>query len=785
LTLENTMSNENDPIPTQTSASAEAAPAAPVAEAKPVLQRVYDAPPPAEAAAPTPDPVAPPQAREEQYPRADGPVESDRDVPQPEERRRDDAPHSGGAADDLGDDDSDDDGQDDDVSAAAPSIEAPAAPQAPNGATAPASAGNGAAPAAGQPAQPGQAGQAGEGGRRRRRRRRGRGGRGGEGRGGEGQQGQPGQTGQPQGRPDAAGAPAPSADQPAAPSQPPAPRREGERGDRGDRGRNGERGGDRGERGRGGERGDKNRNGENRGGDRGRGRDQNRREERGSGRRDERREERHGQGHERTNESGKNRPPVKREVLANTSFEETRIAILENGRLAELHWERKSSQNIVGNIYKGTVENVLPGISSAFVNIGFDKNAYLYISDVLGEKNAAIDSTLKKGQVIMVQVAKEAISTKGPKVTMDVTMPGRYLVFTPFQTYVGISKHIAEPEERQRLEKIMDRMVATHLGGKGLVVRTEAEGASEEELENEVKYLLAAWQKVQKKFEETPPPTLLHQDLSLALQIARDIMSEQVYVYMTDNKDVHKEVVDFVEGFAPELKERVRLYESKTPIFKAFNIEPEIAHIRETKVPLPNGGSIVIQEAESLCAIDVNTGRFTGSKSQEETVTQTNIEAARMVAEQIRLRNIGGIIVVDFIDMRKASNRQKVMEAFAEDCRADRAKIRILPITRLGLIELTRERKRMSTAALLTAECPQCQASGRVLSSETLRIKIQREIFELTGGRPGGSIRVMLHPSVAEAFRGQHGVIEKNVQRSVKIQTDPQLMWEDYKIILE
>jgi ribonuclease G len=324
-----------------------------------------------------------------------------------------------------------------------------------------------------------------------------------------------------------------------------------------------------------------------------------------------------------------------------------------------------------------------------------------------------------------------------------------------------------------------------HLGGKGLVVRTEAEGASEEELEREVKYLLTTWQAIQKKFDETPPPTLLHQDLSLALQIARDIMSEQVYVYMLDNRDAQKEVLDFVEGFAPELKDRVRLYESKTPIFKAFNLESEITHIRETKVALPNGGSIVIQEAESLCAIDVNTGRFTGSKSQEETVTQTNIEAAQQVARHLRLRNIGGIIVVDFIDMRKASNRQKVMEAFAEACKADRAKIRILPITRLGLIELTRERKRMSTASLLTAECPQCRASGRVLSSETLRIKIQREIFELTGGRPGGSIRVMLHPSVAEAFRGQHAIIEKNVQRSVKIQTDPQLMWEDYRIILE
>ncbi|MDE2492241.1 MAG: Rne/Rng family ribonuclease [Elusimicrobia bacterium] len=479
------------------------------------------------------------------------------------------------------------------------------------------------------------------------------------------------------------------------------------------------------------------------------------------------------------------RPPVKREVLANVSFEETRVAILEDGRLAELHWERRGAQNIVGNIYKGTVENVLPGISSAFVNIGFEKNAYLYISDVLGEKGAAIDATLKKGQTIMVQVAKEAISTKGPKVTMDVTLPGRYLVLTPFQDYVGISKHIAEPEERRRLEAVVERLAGSSLGGKGLVVRTEAEGASEEELEREAKYLLEAWQKIQKKFDETPPPTLLHQDLSLALQVARDLMSDQVYVYMVDDKAVHAELVAFVEGFAPELKERVRLYDAKTPIFKAFRIEPEISRIRETKVPLPNGGSIVIQEAESLCAVDVNTGRFTGSKSQEETVTQTNIEAAQMVAQQLRLRNIGGIIVVDFIDMRKASNRQKVMEAFASACRADRAKIRILPITRLGLIELTRERKRMSTAALLTSECPECRGSGRVLSSETLRIKIQREIFEMTAGRPGGAIRVVLHPDVAEAFRGQHQTIEKNVHRSVKIQADPQLMWEDYKIILE
>ena len=704
------------------------APAAPVPAPAPAAA-AEPAPPQPRAEEPAPAPAAP--SREDLYPRADGPVEADRDIPQAA-----DVPE--------GPDEDEDEGPE-------TSVETPSAGQG-QAASAP-------PPAAGAAPQPGLEPR--EGGRRRRRRRRGRG-------GDRGQNNQNGQAGPAQNASGSAGS------APSAPNANPQERRDQPQGGRDRHDRHGQ---DRRDQGR---RDQQGRRDERRDGGRGRG------DGRGGDRhRDDRRDERRERGQERTNAGKSSRGPVKREVLANTSFEETRIAILENGRLAELHWERKSSQNIVGNVYKGTVENVLPGISSAFVNIGFEKNAYLYISDVLGDKNAPIDQTLKKGQTVMVQVAKEAISTKGPKVTMDVSLPGRYLVFTPYQEYVGISKHIAEPEERQRLERIVDKLVKEHLGGKGVVVRTEAEGATEEELEREVKYLQNLWASVQKKYEEQPSPAILHQDLGLAMQIARDILSDQVYVYLLDSKESQKQVIDFVEGFAPELKDRVKLYEAKTPIFKAFNIEKQIETIRETKVALPNGGSIVIQEAESLCAIDVNTGRFTGSKSQEETVTQTNIEAAMIVAQQIRLRNIGGIIVVDFIDMRKASNRAKVMEAFADACRGDRAKIRILPITRLGLIELTRERKRMSTAALLTTECPQCRASGRVLSVETLRIKIQREIFEMTGGRPGGSIRVSLHPSVADAFRSQQPIIEKNVQRAVRIQSDPNLMWEDYHIVLE
>jgi len=480
---------------------------------------------------------------------------------------------------------------------------------------------------------------------------------------------------------------------------------------------------------------------------------------------------------------------VVREILANVSFEETRVAIIEDGRIVEILWERQADRNIVGNIYKGVVENVLPGISSAFVNIGFEKNAYLYVSDVLPPEGRTsrgpIDECLKKGQSILVQVAKEAISTKGMKVTMDIALPGRYMVFTPFQEHRGISKQIDDKAERDRLTAAIEHLSAKYFKGKGAVVRTEAEGASDSELEEEARYLARLWEDIQRKAQAARAPALIHRELDLVLQVARDYLNDEVKIFLIDDRQAHQEALEFVSRLCPGLKNRVRLYEAKTPIFTAFNVEEEIENMRKSKLPLPSGGTIIIQEAESLCAIDVNTGRFTGSRSQEETATATNIEAAIECAHQLRLRNIGGIIVIDFIDMKKASNRQKVGETLQQAMKRDRAKVRILPITRLGLVEMTRERKRESTMSLLTEECPQCQASGRVLSAESMRIKIQREIHDLTQGRPGGSIRICLHPRLAETFRQQQQRIEKNVHRAIQIQPDAELQWEEYRIILE
>ena len=481
----------------------------------------------------------------------------------------------------------------------------------------------------------------------------------------------------------------------------------------------------------------------------------------------------------------KNNKPNRIEILANTSFEETRVASIEDGRLAEVLWERRSSQHNVGNIYKAIVENVLPGISSAFVNIGHEKNAYLYISDVLGGDRKPIDALLRRGQEIMIQVVKDAIGTKGMKVTMDVTLPGRYLVFSPLQQFVGVSKNIEDSERRRQLSETVSRVSEESCSKRGVIVRTEAEDATDVELEQEMKYLNRMWESIYKRFESSPAPCMLHKDMGIMLQVARDILNEDVKIYLLDNKEDYETVLDFVTKISPDLKDRVRLYSGKTPIFTAFDIEDDIANLRKTKIALPSGGTIIIQEAESLCAIDVNTGKFTGSKSQEETVTYTNIEAAAEVAHQLRLRNIGGIIVIDFIDMKKASNRHRVLEALQRAVKRDRAKIRILPITRLGLVEMTRERKRESTVSLLTDECPECHGSGRVFSIESMRIKIQREIKNLTLGRPGGHLRVVLHPMLAEGLRRKQDIIERNVHREIKIQADPQLTWEDYRIILE
>lgn len=474
---------------------------------------------------------------------------------------------------------------------------------------------------------------------------------------------------------------------------------------------------------------------------------------------------------------------TKKQILANTTPDEIRVAILENNQLAEYFVDRpvRGSAQVVGNIYQGRVENVLPGISSAFVDVGQEKNAYLYITDVVSDSNERdIDKLLKRGAPILVQVAKEAIGTKGMKVTMDISLPGRYLILMPLSKHVGISRQIEDHRERDRLRKIVESLNPPG----GVIIRTEAEEVDERSLRREIKYLTRLWDTIKKKSEKNNKG-LIHKELGLTFQIVRDVLSEDVEAFLLDNRQEYEDVKGFVEMLAPELADRVRFYEGRTPIFSAFHVEEELQKLRGARIDLPSGGYIVIQEAESLCAIDVNTGKFTGRSSQEETVTATNIEAAREIARQLRLRNIGGIIVIDFIDMRKRRNREKVMDVLAGATNGDHAKIKILPITRLGLVEMTRERRRESLQAMLGEPCQECNGSGWVLSRESLYLKIRKEILELTQGRPDGVLKIHLSSVVAQYFRENKDRMEKQVRRSSEIIEDDTLPWESYKLVLE
>ena len=475
---------------------------------------------------------------------------------------------------------------------------------------------------------------------------------------------------------------------------------------------------------------------------------------------------------------------MKKEIIVNRTVDEARVAIIENGQMTDLFFERRESEKIVGNIYKARVKNILPGLSSAFVEVGLERSAYLYVDDVRAEgKETKIEKMLSVGQEIIVQVDKEPISTKGARVNMDISLPGRLLVYMPFTHHIGISKNIESREERSRLKSIIMEMRTDCPGG--FIVRTEAEEATDVELKREMKYLVRLWNSVAQRAIPAKAPALLHRDLGIVFQTVRDYFNEDVDIFLIDNKDEFKEVTDFVRIVSPELLDRVKLYPSKTPILKAFNVEGEVKKLRSNRANLQSGGYIIIQEAESLCAIDVNTGRFTGKKSQEETVTVTNIEAAKEVARQIRLRNIGGILVIDFIDMKHAKNRQRVLEVLTQSVKGDKAKIKIWPITRLGLIEMTRERRRESLFALLGEECPTCHGLGSVLSRESLFIQVNQELEQLKLSRHTGKVRIRLSPVVAQHFKERIKRLQQSAGERVEIQPAHDVEWEDYQIIIE
>ncbi|RJQ09685.1 MAG: Rne/Rng family ribonuclease [Bacillota bacterium] len=488
------------------------------------------------------------------------------------------------------------------------------------------------------------------------------------------------------------------------------------------------------------------------------------------------------------------------EILVNVEPGETRVAILEDGILVEVYYERPTGQRTVGSIFKGKVENVLPGMQAAFVDIGLERNAFLYVSDALPPKNAdeeadgqvrvehkerngrlTIEDLLKPNQEVMVQVAKEAIGTKGARVTTHCTLPGRFLVLMPTVDYVGVSRRIDNDRERDRLRKIAERVRPRNMG---LIVRTVAEGKSEHELSQDAEFLVKLWGKIQDKKRTGPAPQLLHKDMGLVYRVIRDSFTEDVDRFVIDSKQEYEKVLELLDDIGPSLKKRVELfYSSERTIFDLYNLEPEIEKALRRRVWLKSGGYLVIDRTEALTSIDVNTGKYVGTVDLADTVFRTNLEAAREIARQLRLRDIGGIIIADFIDMESESHRQKVLKTLEEHLRRDRTRTYVLGITQLGLVEITRKKAKQSLDDALQKPCPYCEGKGRVMSEESVAAKLRREVKAMLRRSPEDAILVEVHPAVAALLIGAGGTnlraLENETGKSIYIRGSDQCHLEN------
>lgn len=484
-----------------------------------------------------------------------------------------------------------------------------------------------------------------------------------------------------------------------------------------------------------------------------------------------------------------------KEIIVNTGTRETRVALIDNGKLVELHVERE--EQVAGSIYKAKVANVLPGMDAAFVDIGLERNAFLYAGDVLPEageefpaakKEAArgthIKDLLKVGQEILVQVVKGPRGTKGARVSTRISLPGRYLVLMPDADNLGISRKIDEKSERDRLKRITEKFKPT---GFGFIVRTEAEGKGEKELRNDLEFLLRMWQQIQDRSKTVPAPGLIHQDLSLTYRTIRDVFGSDVQKMFIDSPAEREKALEVMSLLSPKQKSRIVLYDDSEPIFEHFSIENEIDRLLRRKVWLKSGGHVTIDQTEALTTIDVNTGKFIGSTSLSDTILKTNLEAAAEIARQMRLRDTGGIVIIDFIDMASARDRTHVVNTLEKALRKDRTRTKISNISPLGLVEMTRKRTGETISEIVNEACPYCQGRGAILSPESVSIQIERELDKLAAEVDDEAFLVTAHPEVAEYLIGANGQtaehIEKYIRRVIYVRGNSSLHIEKYEIL--
>jgi ribonuclease G len=502
--------------------------------------------------------------------------------------------------------------------------------------------------------------------------------------------------------------------------------------------------------------------------------------------------------------------PVNLKMLVETDPHETRIAVLEDDRLTEIYIERDHHRGLVGNVYKGRVTRVLPGMQAAFVDIGLDRDTFLYVSDVeanerVGEEeeeafldeespferprapaasHPPIEDLLRPGQELIVQVVKDPLPNKGARISTHVTLPGRYLVLLPTVHHFGVSRRIEDPEERARLLELLQGSAPNDCG---LIVRTVGEGRQREDFEADLSYLPRLWQRIKDRAAAVAAPTLLHQDLDLALRVVRDLFHREFSVLWVEGEETYERIVEFLDQVHPTLVGKVRLYRQTPRLFERFGIESQIDAALRSKVWLKSGGYIVINPTEALVAIDVNTGRFVGQRNLEETVLQTNLEAVTEIVRQIRLRDLGGIIVIDLIDMVEEEHRRQVSAKLEAELKKDRARTRVLSISAFGLVEITRKRSRNNIERLLTRPCPYCDGRGRIKAVATLCLELRRHLLGSGGPALHRELLLRVHPEVARALQQEERAVldelERSLGTSILLQSDPSLHHERFDIV--
>ena len=492
---------------------------------------------------------------------------------------------------------------------------------------------------------------------------------------------------------------------------------------------------------------------------------------------------------------------LKREILITATPHESWVALLEDNSLVELMFDRPDEVKLLGDIYLGKVDAVLPGIQAAFVDIGTEKAGFLHASDLEVEEDEEdeggngngrrarklppIQDQLKKGDTLLVQVTKEPISTKGPRLTAQISLPGRFLVYMPGSSHVGVSRKIEGREERGRLRRMAKEILPPDSGG--IIVRTVGEEVTQETLEKEFKRLHEQWQKIQRRAKSQKAPAQVHREAKLVSGIIRDLFSDKFERIVVDSKEVFNEITQYVRNVDPDLLDRVQLYEDSVPLFDKYGVDEAIQVAFQRRVDLPSGGYIIIEPTEALVSIDVNTGRYTGKKDPESTILRANLDAAREVAKQIRLRDVGGIIVVDFIDMESQGNRDKVLHELKTHLGRDRARTKAFEVSDLGLIEMTRQRVRPSLIQSLTEPCEACGGSGRVYTASTVIRRIERSVKRAAASKVERRLIVRVHPEVAlQVFEAEPDFVRRlgrKTQLDLDLRDDPLMRQDEFRLL--